>query len=269
MRRAKKVKESYIYLEGSEVLYGYFPVLLALQSQLRQVFKLFITKHKLSLRQKRIVELATRNNIDIDAVDSHVLDMLARREDKERGVHQGICVDVSSIPIQYINEYPINASRRTDILLSGIKDPFNMGSIIRSSYFLGVNDVFISEDYKTSSISPIVSKASSGTLEIHPPKKILNIDSFLNQCLQSKCLVIGVDCNKGSSSRDINDLSQNNKMLIMGSEDKGIDSNLTKYCTNFVTIPPGRDLHPDVDSLNVSTASAVLISELMRTNKGE
>ncbi|CAB4066831.1 MRM1 [Lepeophtheirus salmonis] len=241
-RRAKKVKESYIYLEGSEVLYGYFPVLLALQSQLRQVFKLFITKHKLSLRQKRIVELATRNNIDIDAVDSHVLDMLARREDKERGVHQGICVDVSSIPIQYINEYPINASRRTDILLSGIKDPFNMGSIIRSSYFLGVNDVFISEDYKTSSISPIVSKASSGTLEIHPPKKILNIDSFLKS---------------------------NNKMLIMGSEDKGIDSNLTKYCTNFVTIPPGRDLHPDVDSLNVSTASAVLISELMRTNKGE
>ena len=54
------------------------------------------------------------------------------------------------------------------------------------------------------------------------------------------------------------------KLLIVGNEGEGLSSSIIKKCNVFESISPGRTLHPCVDSLNVSVATALLIDRLMK-----
>ena len=56
---------------------------------------------------------------------------------------------------------------------------------------------------------------------------------------------------------------QKDKILIVGNEGEGLPESITKYCNDLLVIPPGRQLHPLVDSLNVSVATALLLQRLI------
>jgi tRNA G18 (ribose-2'-O)-methylase SpoU len=47
-------------------------------------------------------------------------------------------------------------------------------------------------------------------------------------------------------------------VLVTGSENKGISSDVRRLCQSFVTVMPGGKIHPAVDSLNVGVATGML-----------
>ena len=54
------------------------------------------------------------------------------------------------------------------------------------------------------------------------------------------------------------------KLLVVGNEGEGLSSSIIDKCNVFESISPGRQLHPCVDSLNVSVATALLMERLLR-----
>jgi len=66
------------------------------------------------------------------------------------------------------------------------------------------------------------------------------------------------------TTNETNNSNKNRKMvLVVGNEGEGLSPSIVSRCTSFSTIKAGRSLHPNVDSLNVSVATALLIQSLM------
>ncbi|KAG0671212.1 hypothetical protein C6P45_000975 [Maudiozyma exigua] len=168
------------------------------------------------------------------------------------------------------------------LFLDEIVDPHNIGAIIRSAYFLGV-DFIVMTKRNSPSLTPVVSKASSGSMEFLP---IFHVDDPLRFFQKSQLeengnwTFITSHCTSGTDNEpvtqfvrdktlDIHDLNgmaqQTPLMLVMGNEGKGVRSSLRQVSDYFVEIPyngPQHDIQT-VDSLNVSVASAILINHLL------
>ena len=70
----------------------------------------------------------------------------------------------------------------------------NLGAIIRTSYYLGVDKLILSSDYPSARLSPTVSKASAGVLEVWPPINISGgnmLESFLERKVEQGWEVVG------------------------------------------------------------------------------
>ena len=58
------------------------------------------------------------------------------------------------------------------VLLCGLKDPMNFGAVLRSAYYLGADKVLTSPELPSTPLTPVLSKASAGTLEVFTPEAI-------------------------------------------------------------------------------------------------
>ena len=178
------------------------------------------------------------------------------------------------------------------ILLCAIGHPQNIGAILRSSYYLGVDHVFTTNckfiDSNGNSIlkssaplTPSVSKASSGVLEIFQPTHLNDPEKFVDFVKSRGWFVIGsgiqkqgaiLKSNISTQSEDSVNTNkagchQNPQLLVIGNEGFGIPQKIGDMCDRWINIEPGRTIDPDVDSLNVSVACALLINSLMPQSK--
>ena len=62
----------------------------------------------------------------------------------------------------------------------------------------------------------------------------------------------------------INREAVKSRLLVVGNEGEGLSSSIIQKCNMFESIAPGRTLHPCVDSLNVSVATALLMERLLQ-----
>lgn len=89
-------------------------------------------------------------------------------------------VNYTNLPPPY--ELPIiNPSKRVYIALDRIVDPYNYGSIIRTSYYYGVSGIIVSDKYQAP-LSPLVSSSSCGAMEYMIKNKRIfqvNLPQFL------------------------------------------------------------------------------------------
>jgi 21S rRNA (GM2251-2'-O)-methyltransferase len=145
----------------------------------------------------------------------------------------------------------------------------NLGAILRSSYYLGVDRVLTCPEYQTAALTATVSKASSGVLEVFAPYSVNSgVEDFLSRKAESGWRLVGADVSPNSDSEATG--FDQPTILIMGGEGSGIPDPLKSLCSSFVNLPPGRrKLHPDVDSLNVSVAAALVINKLMMAKKSK
>lgn len=180
-KRAAKNKRTvdYVQVQG-EVLYGINSVLLALEAEQRIFHQIFFNEK--SKRTQKIVEIAKFRGIPCQKVERYNLDKLAKHSDKEVGVHQGVCADVGKLLPNIFQASDLNdeANNQLILFLCGLSDPFNSGAVLRSAYFLGADRVLTSS-FKTHSspLTPVVSKTSSGILEIFTPNLVRSPEVFL------------------------------------------------------------------------------------------
>lgn len=181
-----------------------------------------------------------------------------------------------------MDNYVMEDFKTLSIVLCGIGDPHNLGSILRSAYFCGVDKVYTvnctfegmkNEPFlkSTAPLSPVVSKSSSGVLELFQPVHINDSIEFIRTMQSKGCTIVGSGI-KSESIQDVQSYDSKSKenenetkkrhLLIIGNEGFGIPNYLSKMCDKWIYLQPGRDLDSDVDSLNVSVATALLINSM-------
>ncbi|WP_339045597.1 23S rRNA (guanosine(2251)-2'-O)-methyltransferase RlmB [Candidatus Mesenet endosymbiont of Agriotes lineatus] len=168
--------------------------------------------------------------------------------------HQGIALKVAPLKnfeLQEIIEKSTNKS--TVLILDQITDTYNIGSILRTSACFGMDALILT--YKHSPCeNASIAKAASGTLEITPLLYVTNIVKTIKLLKEQGYWCYGLDCH---ASQNLDSISKfyDKRIIIVGSEDKGLRRLVKENCDFLIKIP----ISPNIDSLNVSNAAAIVL----------
>ncbi|HIR74956.1 TPA: RNA methyltransferase [Candidatus Ventrenecus avicola] len=138
------------------------------------------------------------------------------------------------------------------LILDGIQDPGNLGTIIRSCVAFHMPNLLLSRDC-VDLYNPKVIRSTEGML-FHVNIVRKDLEKILPE-LQKTHRVIGTDVKSGSSIEDLKSID--NIALVIGNEGNGLGVS-KKYCDDFVYIP----MNPLCESLNASVSASILLYEM-------
>ncbi|NXS32146.1 MRM1 methyltransferase, partial [Pomatostomus ruficeps] len=188
--------------------------------------------------------------------------------------HQGVCLEAAPLPFRSLRD--AEEPRLRDghgesrqllwLVLEHIQDPMNLGALLRSAYFLGVDRV-VATDSNSCPLTPIVSKASAGAMEVFDVYSTDDLQGFLKAKKAEGWEVVGAV----SNPEDVEDVPviscsefrwDKPIIVVIGSEGEGLSLETQLQCHRVLAIAPGRALHPGIDSLNVSVATGILLHSI-------
>lgn len=141
------------------------------------------------------------------------------------------------------------------LALDSIRDPGNLGTILRLCDWFGINQLLCSKE-TVDIFNPKVVQATMGSIT-RVNVNYIDLNAFI---AQTKLPVFGTFMD-GTNIYTTN-LPQEG-IIIMGNEANGISEDLEKLIKNRLTIPRFGDLQK-TESLNVATATAIVLSEFRR-----
>ena len=146
------------------------------------------------------------------------------------------------------------------LMLDEIKDPGNLGTIIRIADWFGIKNVICSMGC-ADAYNPKTVQATMGSLfRVNVSYKIL--EDVLGECRSKKLAVYGTVLD-GTNIYDT-DLHSSGVILI-GSESHGISNSLLPFITSGISIPSfSKSSVKKADSLNAAMAAAIVCSEFRR-----
>ncbi len=145
------------------------------------------------------------------------------------------------------------------LLLDGIQDPGNLGTIVRLSSWFGINDIICSPD--TADIySPRAVQATMGAIG-QVRTYYMDPGIFLSANQGKDIPVMGTYL---EGENIYSAILPDSGILVFGNEGNGIRESLLPYITRKLTIPRFPSEHVQTDSLNVSSATAIVLSEFRR-----
>ncbi len=201
---------------------------------------------------KEILGLARRRGAPVEFVDKQTLDGMS-----ETRRHQGVIALVEAPGYVALSRVVEKAGRTPCVvILDGVQDPQNLGSVLRTADATGVDAVLIPKKEGVG-LTPTVLRVSMGggayvpvaRENIYPAVKLLRDEGFS---------LVAVDA---SGEHDLweEDLS-GAVALVLGGEGEGISPTLLEKCDTVVRIP----MRGHVSSLNVGVSAAVALYERLR-----
>jgi TrmH family RNA methyltransferase len=164
------------------------------------------------------------------------------------------------IAVFYQPEFKLNRTNLKDklsIVLDGVQDPGNVGTIVRIADWFGIENIICSED-SADVYNPKTVQATMGSIA-RVSVNYTDLSSLLNE--YSDFPVYGTFLDGNNIYYE--ELSHNG-FIIMGSEGKGISNKIINYVNNKLYIPEFPAGSASTDSLNVAVATAVVCSEFRR-----
>ncbi|MGE5674693.1 MAG: 23S rRNA (guanosine(2251)-2'-O)-methyltransferase RlmB [Mycobacterium leprae] len=239
----------------SNQIEGRIPVLEALKAG-REINKLLVAKGAREGSIREVLGVATAKGVLVQEVDRARLDALAPDRN-----HQGVIAMVAAH--NYADVETILAGAREAgedplvLVLDGIEDPQNLGSLIRTADAAGVHGIIIPER-RAAGLTETVAKVSAGAVEYVPVARVTNIGKTLDELKEQGFWVVG-------THQDGQDLYHQAKLtgplaVVIGSEGKGIGRLVAEKCDFMVRLP----MRGHVSSLNAAVAGAILVYEIRR-----
>ncbi len=231
-------------------IWGLHASIAALKNENRNIKNIFCTQ---LVFDKYIID---KVNINSSIKILNINDLNALLENKT--THQGIIIETK--PLNYPGFDDAINSNNIMMALDQVTDPQNVGAIIRTFNFFGGENLLITKDH-SAEINGSLAKSASGALESVNIIKITNLSMALKKMKKKGFIVIGLDENSNVMLHNIKNYNNEKKVLIMGSEGKGLRRLTKENCDFLVSIANNND--SDFNTLNVSVSSAIALYEFM------
>ena len=242
------------------IIMGRNPVKEAIKSG-RSIDRILVTKeHDGSLGE--IIGLARDENLVIREVDRSKLDEICMPfgYNGKPGNHQGIVAEIPGVEYAELEDILDYARVRDEkpfvILLDGVEDPHNLGSIIRSAEWAGAPGVVITKR-RSATVTATGVKTSSGAAEHMRIARVVNLVSAIETLKKEGLWIAGADM-AGNSMYEAD--MKGGFALVIGSEGSGLSKLVKEKCDFLVSVP----IKGKIDSLNASVAAAIIMFEKNR-----
>ncbi|MDR3496465.1 MAG: RNA methyltransferase [Ancalomicrobiaceae bacterium] len=197
----------------------------------------------------RAVDAALARGVDVVEVSEAVLEKISRRDNPQ--------MVVSVIEQRFAAIEAINFDRATVIVaLEGIKDPGNLGTVIRTVDSVGASAVvLVGETTDPFAIEAV--RATMGSI-FHVPIAKASAEAFITLVKAKRLAVYGTHL-AGAVDYRSPDYPEP-AVLLMGNEQSGLPQVLVDACTEVIKIP----MAGQADSLNLAVATGVALYEMRR-----
>ena len=226
------------------------------QKKYRQINKLFFAEgikviQELTASNFELVHLYTIQN-DFEEVSNDKKTIIAESDLKKITAlaSPNTCLALFKIP----SEKKIKESGLI-LALDSIRDPGNLGTILRLCDWFGIEQLICSKD-AVDIYNPKVVQATMGSIA-RVNVNYVDLESFIGQ---TKLAVFGTFMDGENIYKT--DLPQEG-IIVMGNEANGISPEIEKLAKNRLSIPRFGTLQK-TESLNVATAAAIILSEFRR-----
>jgi 23S rRNA (guanosine2251-2'-O)-methyltransferase len=256
----EKRKDGFLIDKGEhdkDFIFGTRAVIEALNAQ-KDIDKILINKEQNNELTKELLSLAKAERVPVVRVPEAKLNRITRKN------HQGVVAHISAI--QYasldnvIEECFSKGVAPLILVLDRITDVRNFGAIARTADCAGVHAIVLPEKGSAQINSDAV-KTSAGALNFLPVCRVKNLYYTIKDLKKMGLTVIS--CTE-KTERTMYDADYTGPtVIVMGSEEDGISSEIMGISDEFVSIP----MFGNIESLNVSVASGVMIYEALRQRK--
>ena len=237
------------FFEKILTIYGRNAVIEALEDDSVDVYRLHLSEsNKPSKQIDTIKNLAKKRKIELKIHAKEKLSRISKNSKQD----QGVALDIQAKNFVKIEEFVESNSGYKIIAVDGVTNPQNLGMIIRSAAAGNIDAIMISTA-STAKISPLVIKASAGTLfkiDIIITNNMLTSLKFLQD--YSDTIIYTLDSNAATSYKNIT--FNKYSVLVLGNETIGVSYEIRNISNQKISIPMNRG----VESLNVAMVCTVL-----------
>jgi 23S rRNA (guanosine2251-2'-O)-methyltransferase len=242
------------------VLCGMNAVQEALRVGARRLEIIWVAEGKAGRRLSEVLALAAECGTLVEIVPESRL-----TESSGTFSHQGIVAFPAPSPLltldRLITQLTTQSTTPPLAILDGVKDPHNLGAIIRSAAAFGIGGIIVPAR-RAVGITGTVAKVAAGGLEHVLVAEVANISQSIERLKRQGFWVIGSDEKAEAACHSF--VYPSPLALVFGEEGTGISPLVKRHCDALVSIPVRGPLH----SLNVSVAAAVLFYEVMMRARG-
>ena len=242
-------------------------VLELLESE-KDINKIFITKGERHGSINKIIAIAKERGIILVEKDKRQMDEISQKNPQKMFAiisqnknYQGVIAIVP--PYEYCeieNILEVAKEKKEEpfvLILDGIEDPHNLGSIIRTAETAGVHGVIIPKR-RAASVNSTVNKASAGAVQHIKIARVTNISDSIQKLKEEGLWICGTDINtdKYYHNQDLTGALG----IVIGNEGTGISDKVRKNCDFLVKIP----MKGKIESLNASVSAGIVIYESVK-----
>ena len=230
-------------------------VLELLESE-RDINKILIANGEKHGSIYKIISIAKERKIPTTEVDRSKLNKISQTQN-----HQGVIAIVPPFNYCEVDEILELANEKKEqpfiLILDGIEDPHNLGSIIRTAETAGVHGIIIPKR-RSATVNSTVSKVSAGAVEYMKIARVNNINETIRQLKKQGIWICGTDMETETIYT-----KQDYRLpiaIVIGSEGFGMSRLVKENCDFLVKIP----MKGKINSLNASVSAGIIMYEVVR-----
>ena len=210
------------------------------------------------IEDKEIIELAKQRGVKIQYCNRQVMD-----EQSVTKKHQGVILFASDFEYSSIEEIVESAKAKGEdlliLILDGIEDPHNLGSIIRVAECAGVSGVIIPK-HRAVCVNETVTKVSAGAVSRVKVARVTNINDEIKKLKERGVFVFVADMD-GEEMYNAN--LKGDIGIVIGSEGFGVSELTRKIADGIISIP----MYGKINSLNASVSAGIVTYEAIRQRR--
>ena len=222
----------------------------------KDINKIYIAKGEKHGSINKIISEAKKHKVVITEIEKTKLYKMSQTENC-----QGVIAIVPPFDYCDVDDILNEAKQKNEtafiIILDGIEDPHNLGSIIRTAETAGVHGIIIPKR-RSALVNSTVNKTSAGATNFMKIARVNNLNETIEYLKERDVWIYGTDMNTDKLYYD-EDLT-GNVAIIIGSEGFGMSRLVKEKCDFLIKIP----MKGKITSLNASVSAGIVMYERVR-----
>jgi 23S rRNA (guanosine2251-2'-O)-methyltransferase len=251
-------KENKKEFEYEDQIEGRNSVLELLESG-KDINKIYIAKGEKHGSITKIIAKAKENKVVLVEVEKEKIKQMAQTENPQGVIALVPPFDYCSVD-DILNEAKNKKEKAFILILDGIEDPHNLGSIIRTAETAGVHGIIIPKR-RAASVNSTVNKTSAGATNFMRIARVNNLNETIEYLKEHDVWIYGTDMNTDTLYYEEN--LTGNIALVIGSEGFGMSRLVKENCDFLIKIP----MKGKITSLNASVSAGIVMYEVVKQRK--
>ncbi len=222
----------------------------------KDINKIFIANGEKHGSINKIISIAKERKIVIVEVDRAKLNQMAMSDN-----HQGVIAIVPPFDYCEVEDILEEANKKQEnpfiLILDGIEDPHNLGSVIRTAETAGVHGIIIPKR-RAATVNSTVYKVSAGAVEHMKIARVNNLNETIKYLKDNDIWVCGTDMD--AKNYYYNEKFDGPIAIVIGSEGFGMSRLVKENCDFLVKIP----MKGKITSLNASVSAGIVMYEVVK-----